>query len=175
MRYPLVDGQGDFGSVDGDPPAAMRYCLTGDALVRTTEGLIPIGKLANAEAGAEVAIDIAVRSAGGRTQRRAVVRLRRASDSARAHALRLRTHRHAEPPRAGMPCGHYGQAAPRVENAGHAASGRLPRDRSGCRDACRNARRPDAVLPRPLSCDATPYAADATGRAAGVPDGRAGR
>ena len=25
MRYPLVDGQGNFGSMDGDPPAAMRY------------------------------------------------------------------------------------------------------------------------------------------------------
>ncbi len=25
LRYPLVDGQGNFGSVDGDPPAAMRY------------------------------------------------------------------------------------------------------------------------------------------------------
>jgi DNA gyrase subunit A len=25
MRYPLVDGQGNFGSVDGDPPAAFRY------------------------------------------------------------------------------------------------------------------------------------------------------
>ena len=25
MRYPLVDGQGNFGSVDGDPPAADRY------------------------------------------------------------------------------------------------------------------------------------------------------
>jgi DNA gyrase subunit A len=25
MRYPLVEGQGNFGSVDGDPPAAMRY------------------------------------------------------------------------------------------------------------------------------------------------------
>src|SRR3979490_1054401 len=24
-RYPLIDGQGNFGSVDGDPPAAMRY------------------------------------------------------------------------------------------------------------------------------------------------------
>ena len=28
MRYPLVDGQGNFGSVDGDPPAAMRYTET---------------------------------------------------------------------------------------------------------------------------------------------------
>jgi DNA gyrase subunit A len=25
LRYPLVDGQGNFGSIDGDPPAAMRY------------------------------------------------------------------------------------------------------------------------------------------------------
>ena len=25
LRYPLIDGQGNFGSVDGDPPAAMRY------------------------------------------------------------------------------------------------------------------------------------------------------
>ena len=25
LRYPLVEGQGNFGSIDGDPPAAMRY------------------------------------------------------------------------------------------------------------------------------------------------------
>ncbi len=25
MRYPLIEGQGNFGSIDGDPPAAMRY------------------------------------------------------------------------------------------------------------------------------------------------------
>src|SRR3712207_8249660 len=25
LRYPLVDGQGNFGSIDGDSPAAMRY------------------------------------------------------------------------------------------------------------------------------------------------------
>ena len=25
MRLPLIDGQGNFGSIDGDPPAAMRY------------------------------------------------------------------------------------------------------------------------------------------------------
>ncbi|MCS7064637.1 MAG: hypothetical protein NZL85_00025, partial [Fimbriimonadales bacterium] len=64
MRYPLVDGQGNFGSIDGDPPAAMRYCLTGDALVRTERGLIPIGALASQEV-----IDLRVRSAGGRMQR----------------------------------------------------------------------------------------------------------
>jgi DNA gyrase subunit A len=28
MRYPLVDGQGNFGSIDNDPPAAMRYTET---------------------------------------------------------------------------------------------------------------------------------------------------
>jgi DNA gyrase subunit A len=38
LRYPLVDGQGNFGSVDGDPPAAMRYTecrmerITGETL-----------------------------------------------------------------------------------------------------------------------------------------------
>ncbi len=33
LRYPLVDGQGNFGSIDDDPPAAMRYCLSADARV----------------------------------------------------------------------------------------------------------------------------------------------
>lgn len=38
MRYPIVDGQGNFGSVDGDPPAAMRY--TEVRLKRIAEGLL---------------------------------------------------------------------------------------------------------------------------------------
>ena len=38
MRYPLVDGQGNFGSVDGDPPAAMRY--TEARLARIAEELL---------------------------------------------------------------------------------------------------------------------------------------
>ena len=38
LRYPLVDGQGNFGSPGNDPPAAMRYCVTGDATVRLPEG-----------------------------------------------------------------------------------------------------------------------------------------
>ncbi len=38
MRYPLVDGQGNFGSVDGDPPAAMRY--TEARLSRIATGLL---------------------------------------------------------------------------------------------------------------------------------------
>jgi DNA gyrase subunit A len=37
LRYPLVDGQGNFGSVDGDPPAAMRY--TECRLTRIAEDL----------------------------------------------------------------------------------------------------------------------------------------
>jgi DNA gyrase subunit A len=39
LRYPLVDGQGNFGSPGNDPPAAMRYCVTGDSLVR-----LPLGQ-----------------------------------------------------------------------------------------------------------------------------------
>ena len=38
LRYPLVDGQGNFGSPGNDPPAAMRYCTTGDTLVRLPFG-----------------------------------------------------------------------------------------------------------------------------------------
>ncbi|MHB8618400.1 MAG: DNA gyrase subunit A [Chloroflexota bacterium] len=38
MRYPLIDGQGNFGSVDGDPPAAMRY--TESRLQAITEALL---------------------------------------------------------------------------------------------------------------------------------------
>jgi len=45
LRYPLVDGQGNFGSVDGDNAAAMRYCVTEDTLVVSDRGLIPIKDL----------------------------------------------------------------------------------------------------------------------------------
>ena len=38
MRYPLIDGQGNFGSVDGDPPAAYRY--TECRLARVAEELL---------------------------------------------------------------------------------------------------------------------------------------
>ncbi len=49
MRYQLVNGQGNFGSVDGDSAAAMRYCVTGDALVVTDRGLMPIKDISQAE------------------------------------------------------------------------------------------------------------------------------
>jgi len=45
MRYPLIDGQGNFGSVDGDAAAAMRYCVTGETLTVTDQGVLPIAKL----------------------------------------------------------------------------------------------------------------------------------
>src|SRR5678809_1665210 len=38
LRYPLVDGQGNFGSIDGDSPAAMRY--TEIRLARTAEQML---------------------------------------------------------------------------------------------------------------------------------------
>ncbi|TDQ05159.1 intein-containing DNA gyrase subunit A [Labedaea rhizosphaerae] len=38
MRYPLVDGQGNFGSPGNDPAAAMRYCNPGHTRVRLAEG-----------------------------------------------------------------------------------------------------------------------------------------
>jgi len=38
MRYALIDGQGNFGSVDGDPPAAMRY--TEARLAKITEDIL---------------------------------------------------------------------------------------------------------------------------------------
>ena len=38
MRLPLIDGQGNFGSMDGDPPAAMRY--TEARLARAADALL---------------------------------------------------------------------------------------------------------------------------------------
>jgi DNA gyrase subunit A len=43
MRYPMVDGQGNFGSMDGDPPAAMRYTEARMAPI-AEEMLADIGK-----------------------------------------------------------------------------------------------------------------------------------
>ena len=46
MRYMLVDGQGNFGSVDDDPAAAMRYCVSGDTRVALADGTVRIADLA---------------------------------------------------------------------------------------------------------------------------------
>jgi len=48
-NVPLVDGQGNFGSVDGDREAAMRYCVHRNTLIMSTKGLLPIKKLISKE------------------------------------------------------------------------------------------------------------------------------
>jgi DNA gyrase subunit A len=45
MRNELVDGQGNFGSIDDDPAAAMRYCVSGSTRVRTPHGSPRIDEL----------------------------------------------------------------------------------------------------------------------------------
>src|SRR5512133_4209815 len=45
LRYPLIDGNGNFGSPGNDPPAAMPYCVTGDTLVRTPFGTIRLDEI----------------------------------------------------------------------------------------------------------------------------------
>ena len=59
-RYLLIQGQGNFGSVDGDAPAAMRYCVTGDTLVRTMDGTVRIDSIADLAADSEQDIELKV-------------------------------------------------------------------------------------------------------------------
>jgi DNA gyrase subunit A len=67
MRYQLVDGQGNFGSIDDDPAAAMRYCVTGDTRVRTAAGTVRIDSLApRAAANSDNPLDIEVLDRLGR-------------------------------------------------------------------------------------------------------------
>ena len=61
LRYPLVDGQGNFGSPGNDPPAAMRYCVTGDSLVRLPLGqTIRIRDIATASPNTDAVVDLKV-------------------------------------------------------------------------------------------------------------------
>jgi len=64
MRYPLIDGQGYFGSVDGDPAGAMRYCIAGDTRVRTPQGTIRIDEIvvqAEPDSDNPIAVEVAGR------------------------------------------------------------------------------------------------------------------
>jgi len=46
LRYPLIDGNGNFGSPGNDPAAAMRYCVVGDTLVSLADGTeVQIGSI----------------------------------------------------------------------------------------------------------------------------------
>jgi len=65
LRYPLIDGQGNWGSIDGDRAAAMRYCITGESLVATDQGLVRIGDLSTKK---EAAIELTVLSFEGKKQ-----------------------------------------------------------------------------------------------------------
>ena len=58
MRYPLIDGQGNFGSPGNDPAAAMRYCLSGATRVRRAEGGSP--RIADLVPGAAPSSDTAI-------------------------------------------------------------------------------------------------------------------
>src|SRR5437762_1180449 len=60
MRYPLVDGQGNFGSVDDDPPAAMRYCTIGNTRVATSQGTLRIDSIVAADPDSDNDISLEV-------------------------------------------------------------------------------------------------------------------
>lgn len=70
MGATLVDGHGNFGSVDGDSAAAMRYCLTGDTLISTNNGLLKIKDIIkDSELSSEYDIDLLVKSLGHKTNK----------------------------------------------------------------------------------------------------------
>ncbi len=58
LRYTLVDGQGNFGSVDDDPAAAMRYCVAGDTRVATPMGTYRIDELTAVPLAPDSEIDV---------------------------------------------------------------------------------------------------------------------
>ena len=65
-RKLLIDGQGNFGSIDGDAPAAMRYCTSADAHVALAgAGSRAIGSLAQLRPNSEIDIDIKVLDRNG--------------------------------------------------------------------------------------------------------------
>jgi DNA gyrase subunit A len=74
MRNELVDGQGNFGSVDDDPAAAMRYCVTGDTRVRTRSGTVRIDAISpGAKPNSDTPVDIEVLDRLGRSVRASVL------------------------------------------------------------------------------------------------------
>jgi DNA gyrase subunit A len=87
MRYPLVDGHGNFGNIDGYSAAAMRYCVTGDARVATPSGTIRIDRLApGLRPDSEVDTDLTVLDRLGRP-----VHASKLFHSGEHRTLRLRT------------------------------------------------------------------------------------
>jgi DNA gyrase subunit A len=67
LRYTLVDGQGNFGSIDDDPAAAMRYCVAGDTRISTSQGTVRIDSLVEgAEPETDNDVDIEILDRLGR-------------------------------------------------------------------------------------------------------------
>jgi DNA gyrase subunit A len=66
LRYPLVDGQGNFGSIDDDPPAAMRYCLASDTRIASESSSPRLGDLVDATPNSDNDIDLDVLDRLGR-------------------------------------------------------------------------------------------------------------
>jgi DNA gyrase subunit A len=68
LRYALVDGQGNFGSIDDDPAAAMRYCVSGDTRVATPQGTVRIDSLVpDAKPNSDNEVDLELLDRLGRT------------------------------------------------------------------------------------------------------------
>ncbi|WP_018684239.1 intein-containing DNA gyrase subunit A [Actinokineospora enzanensis] len=67
MRYPLVDGQGNFGSPGNDPAAAMRYCIDAETRVRMHDGTsLRIGDIVpDAKPNSDHVIDLKVLDRNG--------------------------------------------------------------------------------------------------------------
>jgi DNA gyrase subunit A len=87
LRYMLVDGQGNFGSIDDDPPAAMRYCVSGDTRVATPMGTVRIDSIAaDAEPNSDNEINLEVLDRRGRP-----VQASKLFHSGEHPTLRLRT------------------------------------------------------------------------------------
>ncbi|GHJ11002.1 DNA gyrase subunit A [Micromonospora humidisoli] len=87
LRYPLVDGNGNFGSPGNDPAAAMRYCLTADVRIRTADGSVRLGDIVPGVApSSETDVDLKVRDRNGD-----LVRASKFFHSGEHPTLRLRT------------------------------------------------------------------------------------
>jgi DNA gyrase subunit A len=87
MRNELVDGQGNFGSIDDDPPAAMRYCVVGETRVALPSGTARIADLAaGLEDDSEREVDLEVLDRRGRP-----VHASRTFNSGAHPTLRMRT------------------------------------------------------------------------------------
>src|SRR5579862_9579182 len=87
LRYPLVDGQGNFGSIDDDPPAAMRYCVTGDTRVALNGATVRLADLGSGmEPESDADVDLSVLDRLGRA-----VRASKLFHSGDHPTLRLRT------------------------------------------------------------------------------------